>query len=114
MSAGFALLFRCQAVYPVNRKAHEAPLTEGGTMAWLTDSDGYWIGETFSQYGRAISRTNIPPETILFESREHAAAQWSCSRDHIGPWYVKPDGHFEIVEVRQKFKQVPDGYEEVK
>jgi len=114
MSTGFALLFRCKEVYPVNRKQHESPLTKGGTLAWLTEDDGYWWGNTFSEYGRGISRSNIPHDVVLFKTREEAEAARPKVLKHIGPWYVKPDGHFEIVEVRQKFKQIPDGYEEAK
>jgi hypothetical protein len=114
MSAGFAILFRCKEVYPVGRKPHDTPLTARGTLAWLTEDEGYWWGDTFSEYGRATSRTNIPRNVVMFETREKAEAAKPEIMEHIGPWFVKPDGWFEIVEIRQKFKQVTDGYEAVK
>jgi hypothetical protein len=106
----FAILFRCKQVNSTLGKS----LTESGTMAWLTDDEGYWWGETFRTCPSIVSRDHAPANAIVFDSIEKAEIAWKQRRTFIGPWFVKPDGHFEVVPVRQKFKQVLDGYEVVK
>lgn len=113
----FAIVFTCKLVMPVGARPFERALTEEGEQAWLIESDGYRWGETFRTCPSVIDRQHIPGSVILFDSREAAEATFhkiKTKESRIGPWYVKPRGEFEIIEVRQKFKQVPDGYEEVK
>jgi hypothetical protein len=118
----FAVLFRCKEVlvHESLRNSRVDPvMTKAGMLAWLVDSEGYWCGETFSEYGRRTDRKNIPHNVVTFESREKAEKKWPPfmrgeSHGTIGPWWIDPDGWYEIVEIKPKFKQVPDGYEEVK
>ncbi len=53
----------------------------------------------------------FPPFTKLFDSVEAAtefAKRW------VGhPWYCKPNGNFEVVEVTPRYKKVLKGYEPV-
>jgi hypothetical protein len=110
----FAVLFRCKHVPDFRGDT----MTPGGTYAWLVDNEGYWQGDTFGGF-RNTSRAHIPGNVVMFETREEAEKKWppfmrgECGIE-IGPWWIKPDGWYEIVELKQKFKTVPDGYEAVK
>ncbi len=105
----FAILFRCKHVPDFRGDT----MTPGGTFTWLVSEEGYWQGETFGGI-RGTSREKIPGNVVLFDSREQAEKEWTEYREQIGPWWIKPDGRFEVIEVKLKFKQVPDGYEAVK
>lgn len=113
LKEGFAVLFKCKEA----KASDGSIMTEEGNPAWLTEDDGYWWGKPFSEfYSPKVSRTSLPHDVIVFKTREEAERQFKEARkgNHIGPWYYRPGKEFEIIEIRQKFKTVPDGYEEVK
>jgi len=109
----FAILYKCEEAI-----AHDkSVMTKKGTPAWLTESEGYWWGQPFSDfYTPKVTRDSPPSSVIVFATREEAIEQFKAAREgnHIGAWYHTPSAEFEVIEVRQKFKQIPDGYEVIK
>jgi hypothetical protein len=71
---------------------------------WVEATSHYW----HSNYNNS---EGFPPFTKLFGSVEAAtefAKRW------VGhPWYCKPNGNFEVIEVMPRYKQVLKGYEPV-
>jgi hypothetical protein len=114
MSERFAVIFTCKRhiAHPFKEGPDAKVMTEAGTKAWLTESEGYWWGTTFSEYW-PVNRTSIPRDVVTFGSEEEARRKFKKFKS--GPWYVEHDGSEPtIVRLKQKFKQVPDGFEEVK
>ena len=82
-------------------------ITKNGQKFIVTFSEGW---DSSISWNGNINRSSNNPK--LFESIDTAtefARKW---KGH--PWYYKPNGKFEIVEVRPVYKQVQDGYEIVK
>jgi hypothetical protein len=92
-------------------------MTAAGTPAWLTENDGYWWGTPFyKHYVTQISRDNPPNDVVVFSTREEASRRFEDARRqrNIGPWYYEPSKEFEVIAVKRKYRQIPDGYETVK
>lgn len=108
MKTGFAVLFACREAKTRNGDI----MTAEGAPAWLTESEGYWWGKTYRT--PLVDRHNLPEDVVVFATSGEAHQQFKEGMEHIGPWYSAPRNLLEVVAVRQKFKQVPDGYEEAK
>lgn len=65
-----------------------------------------WVAATSTRFdGSFTGRTKI------FSSEDEAvnfAASWDGH-----PWWCKPTDKFRVIEIKQKYKQVPDGYEAI-
>jgi len=82
-------------------------LTEAGQKILVCNEPGGWVPATGSRY-----TGKIEGDAKIFSSKEAATEFAKTWGGH--PWYVVPGKSFEVVEVKQKFKQVPDGYEPIK
>ncbi|MFM0165702.1 hypothetical protein PQR39_35400 [Paraburkholderia sediminicola] len=112
MTIRYAVIFTLAGALGSDKKPYYPP----GSRAWLTESEGYWLGKTYGACPFLVDRDHPPEDIVTFETGDEASKDFNeaFKGSHIGPWMCKPDGKFEVVPVRQKFKQVPDGYEAVK
>ena len=88
-------------------KSGKDTMTESGERFLVMVEPEGWVPATSSLY-----KGEIYGGAKLFETAEAAEDFAKTWRGH--PWWVKPGKKFEVIEVRQKFKKVPDGYEPIK
>lgn len=81
-------------------------LTEAGKKFLVCNEPSGWIPATGSPF-----TGNIGGDAKIFSSFEEA--EWFAKNWQGHPWYVRPGKRFEVIEVKPKFKQIPDGYEPV-
>jgi len=85
-------------------------LTESGDRFLVVDEPEGWVEATSAAWTGSLNDSNgFPHEPKLFESVGEAAAFAKRWEGH--PWWCKPNGKYEILEMRPAFKQVQDGYE---
>lgn len=102
----------------VTLRANEKMGVRSGALGWVCS--GEWGGEIKefdrASWNGACDRQNIPSNVRRFETEQAANEFSKKTKDAtcLGCWWQKPTGKYEVVEIKQKFKQVPDGYEEVK
>lgn len=88
-------------------------ITQAGDKFLVTIEPEGWVEATSNRWTGSLNSSNgFPVNPKLFDSAEDAnkfAHRW---KGH--PWYCKPNGSFEVVEVKPKFKQVLDVYQVVK
>ena len=89
------------------RSEYGKVITKNGQKLLVTFSEGW---DSSSDWNGNINSSSNEPK--LFESIDSATAFARKWEGH--PWYCKPNGNFEIIEVRPVYKQVQDGYEIVK
>lgn len=101
----------------VTLRANAAQNVMSGALGWLCA--GEW-GSEIAEFDRCswkeCDRKHIPKNVTKFKTREEAEAYGESTKrepEHggFGCWWQKPTGKYEVVEIKQKFKQVPDGYE---
>lgn len=98
----FALIIRSKQV-----KTFEGNIiTEAGKKILVCNEPGGWVPATSYAYNGKIEGN-----AKIFATAEAATEFAKAWRGH--PWYVVPGKRFEVVEVKQKFKQVADGYEPI-
>ena len=83
-----------------------APLTKEGDWIWVVKEPGNWIEATGY-------RCNSDPEQIPKNVRKFpspGAAKKFANHWAGHPWYYKPNGIYEVIQVKQTFEQVHTGY----
>ncbi len=94
----FAAKVRCKETLYGDGKV----CTVAGAWCWICRRDGYDEGSTVRE--GVISRA-----VVTFQTRKEAgayAAAWEGA-----PWWWKPDGMFEIVEIETRYVTIPEGYQ---
>lgn len=87
-------------------------ITRTGEKMLVTVEPEGWVEATSSRWTGSLNDSDgFPIKAKLFDSAE--AATKFAKRWNGHPWYCKPNGNFEVVEVKPNFKQVLDGYEVV-
>jgi hypothetical protein len=94
----------------VRSQYNDAVITkDGDKFLVVIDTEG-WVEATSSWWdGSLKSSGGLPLNLKLFESFDAAtefAKRWGGH-----PWYRKPNGNFEVIEVRPVFQQVQVGYD---
>lgn len=80
-------------------------VTRAGERFWVVkDSDG-WVATSTSVGGYP---DHVPDNALLFETASDASAFARLWKGH--PWWVVPDGTFEIVEVEPVYRKVLAGF----
>ena len=88
-------------------------ITRSGQKFLVVIEPEGWVEATSIRWtGSLKSSGGFPYKPKLFNSSESAAKFAKSWKGH--PWDCKPNGNFEVVEVKEVFKQVHDGYEIVK
>jgi hypothetical protein len=82
-------------------------MTTRGELFWVLREPGGWVPATST---RVNVLHGLPHDLLTFSTRAEATAFATEWKGH--PWWCIPIAH-SIIAVRQKFKRVPDGYEEV-
>lgn len=78
-------------------------VSNAGDRFWVTIEDSVGASSTHFR-----SYDEVPRHAKTFMSSEVAekfAKQW---KGH--PWWCRPSGEYEIVELHPKYRRVPDGY----
>lgn len=95
----FILKMQCKEI---RSSLNDEIMTREGQWVWITNGEwGTTSGNGFFD--------KIPGDVLEFESKEKAEKFTKHWQGH--PWYYKPNGVWEILEVKPKFKQVQDGWE---
>lgn len=81
-----------------------------GTVYTKT-GERFWIvkGEWGPSSHQCLTHPGVPSDVMTWETEEEAEAFAKGWGGH--PWWCKPNGKFEIVKVRPKYKTIKDGYE---
>jgi hypothetical protein len=85
-------------------------LTKAGDKFLVTIEPEGWVEATSSRWTGSLNESNgFPIRAKLFDSKDAAVKFGKRWKGH--PWYCKPNGNFQVIEVKPIFKQVLDGYE---
>lgn len=88
------------------RSADDTVITRDGDAWWVCIED--WVEAS----GRRVSRYENPPEALKTFSTP-AEAEAFAKRWTGHPWYCRPNGKFQVVEVIPRTVRVLDGYDRV-
>lgn len=83
--------------------------TTEGEKFWVCNEPDGWVEATGINVNRGD--TKIPGDVKTFKTR--VAAEKFAKRWEGHPWWVNPNGNFEVIEIKPRYKQVRDGYERV-
>lgn len=88
---------------------NDSIMTKAGDKFLVTVEPEGWVEATSSQWNGSLRNSNgFPHKPKMFDSRE--AAEKFAKRWKGHPWWCRPNGNFDIIEIEPVFKQVPDGY----
>lgn len=86
------------------------PLAKEDEEFLVTEEADGWVEATSTSFRWALQVCGgIPGGVKVFDTKEDAekfAAKW---KGH--PWWCKPNGKFEVIEVKPKYNQILVGYE---
>lgn len=84
----------------------EKPITEEGHRVWVCEEEGGWVEATATS---TFLYKNPPKDVKTFITSDAAEKFIKKWKGH--PWYHVPNGVYEIIEVKPKYKTIPDGWE---
>lgn len=87
-------------------KLNEKPITEEGAWVWVCEEDGGWVEATATS---TFLYKNLPKDVKTFPTSD--AAEKFIKRWKGHPWYYVPNDVYQIIEVKPKYKTIPDGWE---
>ena len=79
--------------------------TQKGQQFWVLIEPEGWVPATSIRYNEEDA---LPSKLKTFKTRE--AAERFATRWDGHPWWCKPIS-FKVVEIKEKFKRISDGYE---
>jgi hypothetical protein len=88
--------------------AVEQVMTRAGDWFWIVKEPEGWVWATSTD---ASSNGSIPAAVLTFSTKEKAARCAKKFRNRSHPWWCKPNGIYEIVEVKLVMKEVFSHYE---
>ena len=83
-------------------------VTKNGEKLLVINDPENWV-EATSRSLNFYKNENLPKDVKTFDS--HETAERFAKRWKGHPWYCKPSGKFEILEIKPVYEQVLKGYE---
>jgi hypothetical protein len=82
-------------------------MTQEGKLVWVIEEPEGWVPATSSSV--EFNNGCIPKDVLTFDT--YKAAELFISQWKGHPWYVVPNGVYEIIEVVPRMKTIQDGWD---
>lgn len=99
-------------MYAIRFQTTDCPSTDGtlvskyGDWHWIVVEPEGWVAATSTK-----DSGDVPYDVKTFGTESDAQRFAKYWRTKYHPWYGKPNGTYEFVAIKPKYKQVRDGYE---